>query len=223
MFFPDKIKNIKLTDKVLEIGPGANPHSRSDVLLELQYETDLESQAQFGYTGKLNSDKKIVFYKGEKFPFLDKEFDYVICSHVIEHVENPEKFLSEIFRVASKGYFEYPLIYYEYLYNFDVHRNFVKFNGEKMWYIKKEDVHLEEFRPVQHFFVETLKEGYSKLIDDLLPLFMEGFEWDKKFEIIRSRNINDVVWKNFSIPKQEIKNQGTDQGLIRRIINKFIP
>lgn len=27
---------------------------------------------------------------GENLPFKDKEFDYVICNQVLEHVENPE-------------------------------------------------------------------------------------------------------------------------------------
>jgi len=31
MFFPEKIKNIKKNDYVLEIGPGGTPFNRSDV------------------------------------------------------------------------------------------------------------------------------------------------------------------------------------------------
>ena len=38
MFFPEKIKCIKKTDKVLEIVPGNTPFYRSDVLLELKFE-----------------------------------------------------------------------------------------------------------------------------------------------------------------------------------------
>src|SRR5258706_12316663 len=123
MFFPERIKNIKPADNVLEIGPGATPHERSDVLLEKKFDTPEDYESQFGHMEKLVTEKKIVFYKGDMFPFGDKEFDYVICSHVLEHVDNPVKFLSEVFRVGGRGYFDYPLIYYEYLYNFSVHLN----------------------------------------------------------------------------------------------------
>ena len=45
----------------------------------------------------------------EKLPFKDKEFDFVIASHVLEHVEDPPFFLNEIQRISSKGgYIEVP-------------------------------------------------------------------------------------------------------------------
>jgi SAM-dependent methyltransferase len=138
MFFPQLIKNIQTGDKVLEIGPGAGPHPRSDVFLELKLDSEEEYVKQFGQDKKLQTEKEIVFYDGTKFPFTDKQFDYVICSHVLEHVPDVEYFLSEVFRVSRKGYFEYPLITYEYLFNFDVHFNFLKWDGKKLVYKKKE-------------------------------------------------------------------------------------
>ena len=42
MFFQDRIKNILPTDRVLEIGPGADPHPRSNVLLEKKFGTEEE-------------------------------------------------------------------------------------------------------------------------------------------------------------------------------------
>jgi|TARA_B100001057_G_C22643317_1_gene869111 hypothetical protein len=44
----------------------------------------------------------------EKLPFKDKEFDYVICAHVIEHVNDPISFKTEIQRVGKAGYIELP-------------------------------------------------------------------------------------------------------------------
>jgi 2-polyprenyl-3-methyl-5-hydroxy-6-metoxy-1,4-benzoquinol methylase len=44
----------------------------------------------------------------EKLPFKDKEFDYVILSHVMEHVPNLLEFRDEIVRVGKAGYIELP-------------------------------------------------------------------------------------------------------------------
>lgn len=40
---------------------------------------------------------------GEKIPFPDKSFDFVNMSEVIEHVEHPEKVMSEVARVLGDG------------------------------------------------------------------------------------------------------------------------
>lgn len=35
-------------------------------------------------------------------PFRDGEFEHVLCSHTIEHVEDPERFLAELQRVGAE-------------------------------------------------------------------------------------------------------------------------
>ncbi len=201
MFFPQRITKIKESDSVLEIGPGADPHPRSNILLELEYENEEDYARQFGHDRKLETEKKVVFYDGKKFPFKDKEFDYVICAHVLEHVEDVEFFLSEIFRVAKRGYLEYPLAYYEYLYNFDVHLNFVKFDDGILKYMKKSESHLQEFKPIQDFLFQSLIKGHSKIIDDLIIYFMEGFEWEKPFAVRHVSTIADVCHKQIDLPR----------------------
>ena len=90
MFFPERIKSIKPDNYVLEIGPGGHPYPRSDILLEKRFGSFEEAEAQRGYTPKLQTNKKIVYYDGGIFPFKDKEFNYVICSHVLKHISDVE-------------------------------------------------------------------------------------------------------------------------------------
>ena len=57
------------------------------------------------------SEKKLKFIKifpNQKLPFKDKEFDYVILSHVLEHVPNILEFIKEVERIAKAGYIELP-------------------------------------------------------------------------------------------------------------------
>jgi len=37
-----------------------------------------------------------------RLPFLDKAFDHVLCSHTIEHVDDPEAFYTELSRVGRQ-------------------------------------------------------------------------------------------------------------------------
>jgi len=199
MFFPEKIKSIKSNDRVLEIGPGGTPHPRSDVFLERTFEDEKIAEAQRAFAPELKTNKKIVYYDGGFFPFQDKEFDYIIASHVLEHVSEIESFLGEMFRVANKGYIEYPLIYYDYIYNFPEHITFLKFKQGTLFYLPKSMTSLSEFSEVNRLFYESLKAGHSCLIDTLKQEFFEGLEWDKPFRIERAKKISDVCWGNIKI------------------------
>lgn len=193
MFYGDKIKSIRENDRVLEIGPGASPFHRSDVFLEIKLDSDEEYAAQFGHDEKLKTDKPVVFYDGKKFPFKDNEFDYVICSHVLEHVDDVEGFLKEMFRVAPKGYLEYPLITYDYLFNFNVHLNFLKYNNGELKWMKKSETPLSAFRHQQDFLLQVMLKGHmTKMLNDLSSYFFEGFEYTGDFRISKANSIEEV-------------------------------
>ena len=203
MFFPQRITGIKPTDRVLDIGPGADPHPRSNVLLEMAFADEAEYANQFGHGRKLETDKQLVLYDGTTFPFADGEFDYVICTHVVEHVPNLEHFLSEVFRVGKRGYFEYPLAYYDLIYNINAHVNFVKRGDGTLRYMKKSASHLAEFKPLQALLLETMEKGHTKLIDDLPDLFMEGFQWEAPFACQQVHSLAEVCHTDYRIPERK--------------------
>jgi ubiquinone/menaquinone biosynthesis C-methylase UbiE len=139
LFFPDRIKSIRKSDKVLEIGPGSTPHPRSDIYLEKIFYSKEEEYAQRGYSSSKNLKKPIYYYDGKKFPFRNNEFNYVICSHVLEHVPFNElsNFISEMTRVSSKGYIEFPNIFYELINFQDVHLWFMNYRDGKILFLDK--------------------------------------------------------------------------------------
>ena len=82
--------------KILDIGCGYTAHEKASVICDIQ---DLSN---------FYKNKKFVKLDGKTLPFKDKEFDFVIASHVIEHVEDVNFFIKELERVSSKGYIELP-------------------------------------------------------------------------------------------------------------------
>ena len=82
--------------KVLDIGCGYTANENATVVSDVQ---DLSN---------FYKNKKFVKITEKKLPFKDNEFDFVITSHVIEHVDDFQYFISEIERISKKGYIELP-------------------------------------------------------------------------------------------------------------------
>jgi len=195
MFFPERIRRIGANDRVLEVGPGSCPHPRSDVLLEKKFSDPSEAEAQRGYGPPLQTDKEIVYHDESTFPFRDGEFDYVICSHVLEHVPEPEHFVAEILRVGRAGYIEFPTLYYDYIYDFPEHVNALFHRDGVVYWMPKSDTGIEKFRPISSLFYESLKQGYTAMIDDLAPYFFQGFEWRGNFGLQRARSLSELTYR----------------------------
>lgn len=206
MFYANKIKSIKEKDKVLEIGPGSLPHSRSDVFLELSYDDEEQAKEQRGNAEKIDLNKPVIYYDGRRFPFEDNEFDYIICSHVLEHVDDVDYFISELKRVAPKGYIEYPRIYYDYLYNYNCHKNFILKKDNNIQWITKSDVNFEKFYPVHTLFYDLKhKNHFYHFERDLMHILFEGYEWDRNnINSIKVNNLKDVCLEISSAELPEI-------------------
>jgi SAM-dependent methyltransferase len=176
MFYPEKIRSIRKSDKVLEVGPGATPHPRADAFLEYDFSSDAEAISQRGSIAKPPEFKArpVTRYQGPRFPFGDASFDYVIASHVIEHVADPENFMAEICRVGGgRGYIEFPLPTYDYLYDYDVHLHFLWWDetAKCIRYVAKKDVGLSTFSSI----TDELRRSFSLGWDDLVARNQEHF------------------------------------------------
>tara|TARA_B100000900_G_scaffold13583_1_gene11005 strand:- start:197 stop:826 length:630 start_codon:yes stop_codon:yes gene_type:complete len=82
--------------KILDIGCGYTANKFATTICDVQ---DLSN---------FYKDKNFVRLENKILPFKDNHFDFAIASHVLEHVDDPKFFISELERVSSKGYIELP-------------------------------------------------------------------------------------------------------------------
>src|SRR5690242_17006909 len=152
--------SIAKTNRVLEVGGGHNPHPRSNVIVDKFTDTNYHRSGDI----KVLKHQEFLAADGENLPFKDKEFDYVICCHVIEHVENPARFLSEQFRVAKRGYMETPSILGEYLAPRESHKWISNEFNDKFYLVDKKKI--------------GFSFGYdlAELVQDYLPTHSIGFK-----------------------------------------------
>lgn len=88
-------------ESVLEIGPGRFPWARADAYVDRRS----EFLAPLAETGKrvAEFDLDELVPGGPKLPFSDKQFDFCLMSHVLEHVRDPIAVAAEVSRVARRG------------------------------------------------------------------------------------------------------------------------
>ena len=137
------------------------------------------------------SEKNLNFtliYPNQKLPFENKEFDYVILSHVLEHVPNIIEFTKEIERISKSGYIELPTKLADNLVigcdEEDIgHKWWLEFDdtSHQLRYVKKMDV-LQKFLSVgsinkfQKFFEDSLiLQLYWKDSIELVDLLVKRF------------------------------------------------
>jgi len=97
---------INRTDKVLDVGSGHKPFPFATHLSDISLKD--HHYGRVGKPFKYVEDKPVFECNIEKLPFENKEFDFVYCSHVLEHTANPEKACSEIIRIGKRGFIETP-------------------------------------------------------------------------------------------------------------------
>ncbi len=115
----------------LDIGSGHSPHFRADVLCDISLGDDRERG------GPVNLDRPFVVGDAECLPFRDKAFDFIICSHLLEHLRNPERCLQEMMRVGKRGYIETPSEFAEKLCGWPPHRWFVRGENGRLVFTEK--------------------------------------------------------------------------------------
>ena len=177
---------------ILDIGCGYSANEHATVICDT---LDLKQHYK---------DRNFVKISGKELPFKDKEFDFVIASHVLEHVEDPELFLKEIQRVSKSGYIEVPT---------KLEDNLV-FENKKahLWHLEFDDLKnkLIISKKVQVFEPILTVSSVNR--------FREFFKDSLIIELIWENNIEYDFINNKILNNKKISNTG----LIRKYISKKI-
>ena len=102
---------------VLDVGGWASPFNRAQWILDAEpfdtrgyYRTFGGRPFQGGEREWFSKETWIQrdICGREPWPFADKQFDFVICSHTLEDIRDPLSVCSELIRVGKAGYIEVP-------------------------------------------------------------------------------------------------------------------
>ena len=175
--------------KILDIGCGYSANKYATTICDVQ---DLSN---------FYKDKNFIKLDGKSLPFKDKEFDFVITSHVLEHVNDFNYFISELERVSHKGYIEIPT---------KLEDNLVFENkNDHLWHMEFDDIEnkLLVSKKIQYFepmiTVSTIKE-FSKYFRQslIIELYWENsieFSFiEKKLDNMKKFSRLTLVRKFFS-------------------------
>ena len=175
--------------KVVDIGCGYSANKNASVIADIQ---DLSNF----YKGK-----NFIKISGKKLPFKDKEFDFVIASHVIEHVEDFEFFVKELERISTKGYIELPTRLADNL----VFEN----KNDHIWWFSYNDV-----------TNQVIASKRNQLIDPFITVSMGKF-----FEkIFRESFVLELVWEekiDYKIDNQ-IRHDDINKISFFKLIRKYL-
>jgi SAM-dependent methyltransferase len=173
--------NIETGDKVLDLGSGNYPFPLATHLVDLFVGNNFHRGGE-----KLVRDgRPFVVGNIESLPFRDKEFDFVYCSHVLEHVDNPKKACREIIRIGKRGYIETPTRLSDMIFNFSyLHRWHVNMARKTLVFIEYSN--RERRGTGSSYFFERQMDIYDNQVKDIInknrDIFCNMLLWEESFE-----------------------------------------
>ena len=174
------------TDRVLDLGSGAYPFPPATHLLDPFTEDTSHRPGE-----KLVRDHRpFIVSMVENLPFPDDAFDFVYCSHVLEHVSNPATACNEIIRVGRNGYIETPTRTSDILFNFTSLKNHHRWHVQVVantlvffpWHPReRRDLGTGYFYRQFHSW---RKNPFQDMVDGNRDLFCSALMWSDSFDYV---------------------------------------
>ena len=164
---------------VVDVGCGHMPNMRANVLADKFLADDSERRQPIAL-----DERPFVVCDALHLPFKDGSVDYVICSHLAEHVEEPEALFAELTRVAAAGYVECPGRVREMLHGWEFHRWYVEARDGRLVFEEKPRVlHDPELHEWFARRFETDREFESFFVDNMERLgLVTAYDWKGRID-----------------------------------------
>ena len=166
--------------KILDIGCGYRAHKNASILADVQDFSNFYKK------------KKFVQIKEKNLPFKDKEFDFVVASHVIEHVEDFEFFIKELERITSKGYIELPTRLGDNL----VFEN----KNDHIWWFYYDDINNKLIGSKRNQLIDPfITVSMAKLFEEIYrESLITELAWEDKIDYVIDNKIRQENFKKIS-------------------------
>lgn len=175
--------NIRPNERVLDIGSGGYPFPYATVLVDRFLET-----SKHRHEPLVRRDKPLILADIHSLPFRNKCFDFVYCSHVLEHVDNPVRACEEIIRVGKRGFIETPTMGKDALFAWarDMHKWHLVAIGQNLCFFEYSQRQLDGIRSsawrdlIFSKWYHPLQEAFYENQD----LFNVMFTWFDSFAVL---------------------------------------
>ena len=169
-------------EKVLDIGSGGYPFPSATHLADLHLNGTSHRSEPLRKTGLPLQVCDI-----EKLPYSDKAFDFVYCSHVLEHVADPSRACEEIMRVGRRGYVETPTRLSDIMFNY------IRLKNHHLWHVncvggtlvfmewedrERRDTQIDDFFGMAK---SKYKNAFQELFHGHRDLFVNMMLWENHF------------------------------------------
>jgi SAM-dependent methyltransferase len=168
--------------RVLDVGSGGDPFPYATVLVDRYLEPTHHRTDAFHRSGL-----PVVIADIHALPFAAQTFDYVMCSHVLEHVDDPVRACAELQRSARAGFIETPTLLKDALFAWakGMHRWHLLAIGQRLVFFEYDDRQLLGIRsPAWHNMI--FGPAYHPLqaaFRDNQDIFNVMREWAGGFEV----------------------------------------
>jgi len=173
---------IKPGDRVLDVGCGTDYFPLATELLDLYLGPTVHR-----HDAITQIPLPMVLADIHQIPFKDQSFDFVYCSHVLEHVEDPIRACGELMRIGKRGYIETPTLGKDGLFGWakGMHKWHLVQISNRLCFFEYNERQLEGIR--SHVFRDLV---LGPDVNSMQPAFFENqdffnvmFLWEGRFSV----------------------------------------